>query len=44
MKLSTEAERSPWVFVTRRYMSREVSTKLIDPDNPQALLDARKAA
>ena len=30
--------------VTRRYMSREVLAKLIDPDNPQALLEARKAA
>ena len=30
--------------VTRRYMSREVLAKLIDPDNPQALLEARKVA
>ncbi len=30
--------------VTRRYMSREVLAKLIDPDNPQALPEARKAA
>ena len=30
--------------VTRRYMSREVLAKLISPDNPQALLEARKAA
>lgn len=30
--------------VTRRYMSREVLAKLIDPDNPQALLVARKVA
>lgn len=30
--------------VTRRYMSREVLAKLLDPDNPRALIDARKAA
>lgn len=30
--------------VTRRYMSREVLAKVIDPANPQALLQARKAA
>ena len=30
--------------VTRRYMSREALAKLIDPENPKALLEARKAA
>ena len=30
--------------VTRRYMTREVLGKLIDPNNPQALLETRKAA
>lgn len=30
--------------VTRRYMRRETLAKLIDPDNPQALLEARRAA
>ena len=30
--------------VTRRYMCREVLAKLIVPDNPQALVEARKAA
>ncbi len=29
--------------VTRRYMSREVLAKLINPDNPQALLEAKAA-
>ena len=30
--------------VTRRYMSRDALAKLLDPDNSQALLEARKAA
>ena len=30
--------------VTRRYMSRDVLAKLIDPNNRQVLLEARKAA
>ena len=30
--------------VTRRYMSREVLAELLDPDKPQALLEARKPA
>ena len=30
--------------VTRRYMNREVLANFIDPNNPQALLEARYAA
>ena len=37
-------EQADELQVTRRYMCREVLGKLIVPDNPQALLEARKAA
>ena len=37
-------DREAYRQVTRRYMSRDVLAKLLDPDNPRALIEARKAA